>query len=178
MRKFIPVLALAGVAALGGVVLLGAAPPTQDEPKQDKQLKTLLERVDKLDKRVVELEKRVAVLEKKLTERAAGGGKWEDGLKGLLDKFEGGEGFRKMFDDLRKSMPEMPEMPDLDTLPDFFQGFEGMEMDQLFDMLKAQLEGQMPEFFEQLDMDGLFDQFKDKLERSVPKEKGPKRRSI
>ena len=178
MRKFIPVLALAGVAALGGLVLLGATPKVQDESKQDKQLKALIERVDKQDKRVAELEKRVAELEKKLTERAAGGGNWENRLKGMFEKFGGGEDFKKLFEDFRRSMPEMPEMPDLDALPDLFQGFEGLEMDQLFDMLKGQLEGQMPDLFENLDMDGLFDQFKQKLEKSVPKQKGPKRRSI
>ena len=159
LKKVLSIAAAVVVAVFGGVVILGAAPPVQEESKTDKLLKSLTERVDKLEKRVVELEKKLA--EKKSV------GSFEERLQALLDKFGG------QFEEFRGGLPEMPEfgeMPDL---------LEGLDMDQLFDMLKGQFEGQLPEFFDGLDLDGLLDQFKDKLDQnSEPKKKGPKRRTI
>ena len=160
MKKFLSIVAAVALAALGGVVILGAAPPApQEESKTDKQIKALTERVEKLEKRVAELEKKLA--EKKPV------GSFEERIQGLLEKFGG------KFEDFRGALPEMPDFGDMPNL------LEGLDMDQLFDMLKSQFEGQLPGFFDGLDMDGLLDQFKEKLDqKSEPKKKGPKRRSI
>jgi hypothetical protein len=168
MKRFLSIAAAVALAALGGVVILGASPqePRQEESKTDKLIKSLTERVDKLEKRVVELEK-------KLAEKNAGGG-LEERFKGLLDKFgDGKDGFKKLFEEFRGGLPEMPEF---EGMPDLFQG---LDVDQLMEMLKSQFDGQLPGFFDGLDMEGLLDKFKDQLDKkSEPKKKGPKRRSI
>lgn len=161
MKRFLAIAAAVVVAALGGVMILGAAPQAQDESKQDKVIKALTERIDKL-------EKRVADLEKKLAQKNSGG------LEKFFEKFGGGdwEGLKKKLDEFRG---QMPEMPDFEGMPDLFQG---MDMDQLLEMLKGQLEGQLPGFFDGLDLEGLFEQFKDGLPKPEPKKKEPRRRSI
>ena len=107
MRKFLSVVAAVAVAALGGVVILGAAPQAQEESKTEKQIKALNEKVEKLEKRVAELEK-------KLAEKNAAGS-FEEKLNGILEQFGGkfGGGFddlRKRLDEFRESMPDMPEV--------------------------------------------------------------------
>lgn len=168
MKRFLPIVAAVVLAACGGVMILGAGPQAQEESKTDKIIKSLTEKVDKL-------EKRIADLEKKLAEKNSG--KLEDGLKGFLEKFggkfEGGaEGFKKFFEDFQGSVPGLP---DFESLPDLFQGFD---TEQLLDMLKGQFEGQLPGFFDGLDLEGLLDKFKDGLPKSEPKKKSPKKRSI
>lgn len=167
MKRFLSVVAAVAVAVLGGVLVVGAAPQAQDESKSEKLIKSLTERIDKLEKRVAELEKKVA--EKNV------GGRFEERLKGLFEKFDGGgEGLKKMLEEFRGSMPGMP---DFESMPDML---EGLDMEQLLDQLKGQFEGQLPGFFDGLDLDSLFEQFKDKLEKkSEPgKKSAPKRRSI
>ena len=178
MRKKMSVLAAVAVAALGVVVILGASPQGQEEPKADR-FKAFTEKIEKLEKRVADLDKKVAELEKKLADRKSPAGGVEDKFKSFLDKFggnfEGGkDGFKKLLEEFRG---QVPEMPDFNEMPDLFQG---MDAQQLLDMLKDQFGGELPGFFDGLDMEGLFDQFKEKLEkRSDPeKKKSPKRRSI
>ena len=165
LKKVLSIAAAVVVAIFGGVVILGAAPQVQEESKTDKLIKSLSEKVDRLEKRVVELEKKLA--EKKVAEKRKTGS-FEERIQALLDKFGG------QFEEFRGGLPEMPDFGDMPNL------LEGLDMDQLLDMLKGQFEGQMPEFFDGLDLDGLLDQFKDKLDpKSEPnKKKGPKRRSI
>jgi len=173
MKKFLSIVAAVAMAALGGVVILGAAPQAQEESKTDKLIKSLTDKVDKLEKRVAELEKKLAEKQKD----SLGGieGRFKDLLEQFGGKFEGGkEGLKKMLEEFRGKLPEMPEF---DGMPDLLQG---LDMEQLLDMLKGQFDGQLPGFFDGLDMDGLFDKFKEKLDpKSEPKKKaGPKRRSI
>src|SRR5688572_26793550 len=140
MRKFLSIAAAVALAALGSVVILGAAPQAQEESKSEKQIKALSEKVEKLEKRVAELEK-------KLAEKVASGS-FEEKLNGILEKFGGnfGGGFedlRKKLDEFRESMPDMPEMPDFESMPDFFQG---LDMEQLLEMFKGQFGGELPGF--------------------------------
>ena len=173
MKRFIPVTAASALLVAACVFVIAAA-PVQDESKQDKLIKGLTDRIEKL-------EKRVADLEKKLAEQAASA-KRGDGLKGWFDKFggklgEGKDAFKDLFDEFRRSMPELPEPG---TLPDFFQG---LDLEQLLETFKGQFggqfDGQFPDFFDGLDMDGLFERFKDKLEKKPePKRSTPRSREV
>ena len=163
MNRFLSIAAAVLVAAVGGVMILGASPQVQDESKADKVIKSLTEKVEKLEKRVAELEKKLAAVEKKSS----------SGFEGLLEKFGKFEGFdnlKKKLDEFRDQAPEMPD----------FENFQGMDMDQLLEMLKGQLEGQFPGFFDGLDLEGLFEQFKGGMPAPEKKKKdsNPKRRSI
>jgi len=164
MKKFAVILALAALIAAGPLLVVAAAPPRQDESKIEKLLKSMNEKLDRLEKRVGELEKKVA-------EKSPLSG-IEDKVKGLFDKFKDkGEG---MLDELRRAMPDLP---DFQGMPDMLQG---LDFESLLDMLKGQLQEKMGEkfdgFFDGLDLPQLFDKIEKKSEE--PRKSTPKRREI
>jgi hypothetical protein len=162
MKKFAVILPVAALLGVGALLTIAASPP-QDESKVEKLLKSMNEKLDRLEKRVAELEKKAA-------EKGPLSG-IEERFKGLFDKFKDkGEG---MLDELRRAMPDLPN---LDGLPDMLQG---LDFGSLLETLKDQLQDKMGEKF-----DGFFDgldlpQLLDKMEKkSEPRKPTPKHREI
>src|SRR5882672_6518774 len=110
MKEIAVILPVAALLGVGARLTVAASPP-QHESKDEKLLKTMNEKLDRLEKRGAELEKKAA-------EKGPLSG-IEERFKGLFDKFKDkGEG---MLDELRRSMPDLPN---LDGLPDMLQGLD------------------------------------------------------
>lgn len=163
MKKFAVIFALAALIAAGPLLVVAASPP-QDESKVEKLLKSMNEKLDRL-------EKRVAGLEKKVAEKGPLSG-IEERFKGLFDKFKDkGEG---MLEELRRAMPDLP---DFQGLPDMLQG---LDFESLLETLKDQFQDKLGEkfdgFFDGLDLPQLFDKLEKKSEE--PRKSTPRRREI